>query len=686
MSAAIRQLLQQGAFEQVLSALPDFRVLRNDAERLHLRAVAHAAVGEHGEAVRCAERGTELEPDEPRFHLLLASLIQVDDPQRARGLYVHVISLNPNLPDAHAGLGLLAAQRGELEQAESQFRTALRAQADHTQTLLTYGRWLLTLKRVDEALALFNQVLRREPQNPDALALAGRVLTSKGNLQTARKALDTALAIFPQHAESLLFSAQLRLHTEDLEAASVEVGRLLQLRPNDQGVLLLGSEIALRGGAQQVAVQLLTRLVQLSPRHEQAILKLADLYMIDNPGAAAGLLARSAQLLPESDRIWLTLLSVLRRNGAHVEAQAQAQQWTRLAPTQAQAWAHLAFTAEFLDQHKEASAAAEQALQLDPGSIEAGLVMARVGLREHHPARALAHLDAMQNVPDSGAVLHEVQRLRARAFHELGQLEDALTAGRSAAAAGTLDPMPAALGRSVSRSDTLPAVEEVAHVPLWFLVGTPGSGVDALGRFLAAQPDCLVLTDRFGQSPRLDVVNDSARWLGGQNAGPLAVARSRYLRGMERMRVPAGVAVFDWLPQLDVRAFDVLRVLLPRARFLIVQRDPRDALLHGVLQAANGPDFADPLALAEAIGAQTVHLAQILATHGAPLVSLGFEQLQSNSEAALEQLATAMGRTAFVNPAALGKVMQERGGYPRYLPSGAWSGMAEPLAEAFKQL
>jgi Tfp pilus assembly protein PilF len=685
MSVAIRQLLQQGSFEQALAALPDLRVLRNDPERLYLRGIAHAALGQRGDAQRCAERGAELEPNDPRFHLMLASLVQVDDPERAKRLYVHVISLNPNLPDAHTGLALLAVQRGEVEQAESQFRTALRAQADHTPSLLAYGRWLMSLTRTDEGLALINRVLRREPQNPDALALAGRALTTKGNAEFARKALDNALAIYPNHAEALLFSAQLRMGMNQLEPAALETGRLLQLRPNDPAALLLGAEIALRGGDQSSATTLLTRVLQNNPRHEQAILKLADLYAASNPGAAAGLLARSAHDMPKSAILWRALLGVLRNSGALAEALVQAQLWTQRVPEEPQAWAQVAFLAELFDQAELAVEAAGRALQAEPGSIEAGLVLARAAMRQKRPAQALDRISAISPVPASGAARHEVERLRARALLETGVIGEALAAARLAAESGTLDPMPIPLERNVGRLTGLPSIAEVAHPPIWFLIGTPGSGVDALGRFFAAQSDCLVLTDRFTFQPRQDLLTDIARW--NSNAeGPLAIARSRYLRGIERLQVPAGTTIFDWLPQLDVRAFDVLRTLLPRARFLVVQRDPRDALVHAVLQAANGQRFADPVDQADAIAAQTIHLAQILATHGAPVISVGFEQLQSAPDTTIEKLALAMQREAFPAPAAINGTLVERGAYARYLPHGASEPLAGHLAAALARL
>lgn len=685
MSLAIRQLIQQGAFDQALAALPDFRVLRNDAERLYLRGISHAALNQQAEALRCAERGVELEPDEVRFHMLLASLLMGSDPERARQTFVQVISLNPNLPEAHAGLGHLAAQRGAIEQAESQYRTALRAQADHAPTLLAYARLLLANKRIDEGLALVNQVLRREPHHPDAQALAGRALMVKGNLEFARKALDNALAIAPEHADALLYSAQLRLRESQPLPGLEEIGRLLRLRPRDAGVLLLGSEIALQAQDEVTAMALLTRLVQAHPRHELGVLKLADLMALKNSGAAAGILARHARGMPESSHLWRALINLLRDNGALHEALAQAQAWTEASPQTVDGWNQRALLAEYFEDFEQANDAARRAVRLDPLAPEATLVLARTALRERRPGEALAALESLV-LPAAGAQRHEAERARGRALLDLGRIEAALQAYRAAAEAGTLDPMPAALPREVERPTAVPTMEAARHPPLWFLVGAPGSGVEALGRFLAAQPDAHVLTDRYSRKPRRDWLGDPASWSALLQGKGLESARKRYLRSLIRLELRPGQALYDWLPQLDVRAFDLLRVMLPEARFLVVQRDPRDALLHAVTQAAAGPDFADPQTIATAIAHQTIHFAQILATHGAPVVSMGFEQLQASPRNALERLALAMHRDSFQQPQALDLTLRERGGLDRYLPAGSWSGFANALAPAIQRL
>lgn len=690
MSQAILQMIQRGAYPQALAALPDFRALRHDPERLYLRTIAHAAVGQGAEAVLCAERGIELEAELPRFRLLLASIVSNDDPVRAQALYTEVIALNPNLPEGHAGLAAIAAQRGHVEQAESLYRTALRASPDHVPTLLGYGRLHADQRSFDEALRLANKVLSRDPTHADAQALAGFALFGKGSDDFARRALDNALAINPGHPLALRTSAQLYYRQNAYDQAFAHAARLLTITPDDQATMLLAVELLLRSGEEAHAQQLLERLVERNPRHERAVLKLADLEANSNPLAAAARLRATARLLPDSPRLWAGQIALLGGQARMDEALAEAQLWTRMAPAEPQAWSQRATLAEFAGQQDEALDAARQGLNLAPGAIDPSLVLARADLAAGRAADGVARLQPLRTQVE-GIKRHELERFLGRLLLAAEQPAEALAAFQAAAEAGTLDPYPPALERTVRRPTELPAVAAEGIVaqppPLWFFVGAQGSGADAVGRFFAAQPDLYLLTDRFSAHPRQDLITERSRW-GSLAAGQrLQHARSRYWRYLERLRLPPHLTVVDWLPQLDVRMYDVLRHLFPHARFVLVQRDPRDALVQAIVAASGGPQFADPGRLADAIGAQHRHLAQVMTTKGATAVqSLGFEDLQRDAETALKRLALMLGREGWKLPGALARQLVERGGVPRYLPSGCWQQFRELLAAALARL
>lgn len=684
MSQAIREMIQRGAFPQALAALPDYRALRNDPDRLYLRALAHAALGELQPAQQCAERGVELEPDAPRFLLLLASVLGQVDPQRAQSLYTEVVAQNPNLPEGHAGLAAIAARRGHAEQAQSLFRTALRANAEHVPTLLGYARLLTDLSRHDEALQYLNRVLARDPSNPDAQALAGRAMMGRGSDDFARRALDNALGLAPRHALALRTSAQLHFKQGNFELAWVQSTQLLQVQPDDQIGLLLAAELLLRSGEQQQAGQVLARLVQINPRHERALLKLADLEAQHDPMQAARRLQASTRLMPNAAKLWGAELALLGGQGQMPAALAEARAWTTLVPEEAMAWNQLAALAEFGECFDEGVAAAERALELSPGQIDSSLVLARAALRRGEPQAALTRLDPLRSRID-GVKRNELERFRGRALLAAGDPVAALDAFHAAASAAALDPHPPALERTPQRATEL-KVEAADGREIWFLVGAQGSGVDAIGRFFAAQDDCYLLSDRFGPEPRHDLLTERSRWPQLARGARLELARSKYWRGIERLRIPSQLQIVDWLPQLDARMFDVLRVLLPQARFIVVQRDPRDALMQAIAAASAGPAFADPLQLAAAIGAQTRHFAAMLGTHGARVHSLGFEDVQEAAGPALQRLAAQLGRAPFGAIEAIERGLRERGGLAKYLPGESWKPVEDRLAGALSEL
>jgi hypothetical protein len=119
------------------------------------------------------------------------------------------------------------------------------------------------------------------------------------------------------------------------------------------------------------------------------------------------------------------------------------------------------------------------------------------------------------------------------------------------------------------------------HAPI-LLLGTPGSGVERVAALLADQPGLTVLRDRVAAPQRAD---DFEQPRFPYYCGELAEAdrealRERYLAALGAANVPLDRPIVDWLPRWDAHLLALVRRAFPGTRIVVVERDPRDALLN----------------------------------------------------------------------------------------------------------
>jgi hypothetical protein len=213
-------------------------------------------------------------------------------------------------------------------------------------------------------------------------------------------------------------------------------------------------------------------------------------------------------------------------------------------------------------------------------------------------------------------------------------------------------------------------------IPVMFVWGAPGSGVERLAEVLAAYAEPF-RSDRFGPAPPLDGLQDYALVEGlsqGRVSGQEVVARWR--NALPSRGIHNG-AIFDWLPWWDNALLQALRPHLREAMLVIAARDPRDMLLEWLAFDTVMP-FAMP-APARAAGWLAIVLNQA--------ASLVEEQWFPNRVVRTDQI----GNDPRAAAAALSEAMQVNWSVPRSVgpalfPAGRWREYAQALAEPFALL
>ena len=182
----------------------------------------------------------------------------------AMQVYEAILKETPDEFDALYGLGIARLQEGELEQALSAIRAALRINRAFADGWCVKGMLLARLNRPEEALTCFNAALAFKPDFPEALSRRGALLAQLNRPEEALAALDHLLQLRPQDAsgwnnrggllvtlgryEDALcsFERALAIQPDFIEAQSNKAAMLLQLKRFEEALAGTDGALALQ--------------------------------------------------------------------------------------------------------------------------------------------------------------------------------------------------------------------------------------------------------------------------------------------------------------------------------------------------------------------------------------------------------------------------------------------------------
>lgn len=665
-------------------------------DALHLCAIALARNGAIDRASDLFERALMITPEDPNLHMNLAQLhVAKGDLAQATKGYKAASMLDPNLALAHSSLGNLAAMGGDTRGAEELYLTALRADPNSVPALLGRGHLLLDRNDLKTAMPVAQKASQVAPKDARAQALFGRALLLAGNVAFATQAFRNAIELAPRFFAARVMLARALIAQNDFAEAETQLKQAASLAPRDVTLKLVRADLYAR-----------TR------RPEQAAADLDDiLASMQNMAAlrarvalhfAAGEIDQGLALLEKSciahPKEWLlnhAYLGYLIEFGRTAQAREAALKWTERAPEFAPAWMHLATIEENQGQYDSAKEHAEKAFSLDESLPQVALIRARARLRLGHPGEAQTILNTMLAKDCLTEQRVEALSLRGRAQDALGQRNEAVTSWQEAAALrvtpSSLPPLQAPSTAPVKVASLNLKLEKEPKPTLIFLTGLPLSGAESVAWWLAHAPQTMVYNDRFSardDARRSDFLNSTSedRLRREFHDTDLEHIRSRYLKALRRLAPNAPLSlVVDWLPMLDVRQFQVLRAALPEARWLHVERDPRDAFLGALVFGSSLMPMKNTGETSIVFKQHAQHLSEISQMFSPRDFIFQFEQGKSEVTRLSKWLSAIDG----VKPPDAARWLpstQGLGGLPAYFPAQRWQAFEAPLSSAFKNL
>jgi Flp pilus assembly protein TadD len=323
---------------------------------------------------------------------------------------------------------------------------------------------------------------------------------------------------------------------------------------------------------------------------------------------AVELLRRAAGLMPNSAMAHHDLGMALFRDGEYALAAGSFERSHALEPGAPIHLVHLALARERMRDAPGARAAAEAALALDPASGPAMIVVGECVLREGQAEEAIALAERALATPLAG-------RMEARAHHLIGLARERQgdhdgafgahmrcnevvleRAGGRAALAVPIERSMRNLGREgLAERFARWSAEAPANTPdPVFLCGFPRSGTTLVEQVISVMPGMATNDEQANAGA---VISEFEKRRPGALAGDLARALDKLPRDVVAAgrrvfwdeivrRMPgyrAGVTAIDKQP-MRIMDIGVVHRVFPRARMVVMVRDPRDVCLSALFQ------------------------------------------------------------------------------------------------------
>jgi len=194
--------------------------------------------------------------------------------RRARSLIEQALALAPSSPHAHASMGTLLMEEGNMEGAIAEYRTVIRLEPDDATNHNNLGGALQTKGDLEGAIAEYRTAIRLKPDDATHHTNLGFALETKGDLEGAIAEHRTAIRLKPDDATAHNNLGGALQTKGDLEGAIAEYKVGVRLKPNDAFAhYLLGKALKIKGQRAEAAREFreCLRLAPDTPAHRSLI-------------------------------------------------------------------------------------------------------------------------------------------------------------------------------------------------------------------------------------------------------------------------------------------------------------------------------------------------------------------------------------------------------------------------------
>ncbi len=323
-------------------AVPHFEkageLLDSQLDALHAYATCLVRLKRMDEAVTTFQRVLALRPDDPREHLVLASIqLMAHKPQDA------IATVKPLLdaPDVTAEALQIASTAyedvGDTPQAVSTLRQALLLAPRNVSLYLDFANICFSHESFQVGVDVLSEGLLLQPKADDLYVARGVLYVQLAQYDKAEADFEKAYELNPNQSLSTAAQGLAAVQANDLDHALEAVQAKLSRKPNDPLLLYLQADVLSQKGADpgtpefQLAMKSAKKAVALQPTLAAARGVLAKLYMQTGQYPEAIEQCRKALVIDPKDQTAVyRLIQALRKTGAKKEIPELLQRLAQL--------------------------------------------------------------------------------------------------------------------------------------------------------------------------------------------------------------------------------------------------------------------------------------------------------------------------------------------------------------------
>jgi tetratricopeptide (TPR) repeat protein len=193
-------------------------------------------------------------------------------------LWRHALAIDQKSSFAHNNLGLVLAERGELQQAIQHLREAVQLDPAFAEAYNNLGDFLAKHGSLEEAIEQFRKAILIKPADPGAHNNLGNALADRGEFYEAIQHFQQALRTSPANADAFYNLGRVLARLGNLEEAIVQYRHALQLKPSDPDIHNNLGLVLMKKGEIERAVDQFREALSVNPNYAKAHFNLGRVY------------------------------------------------------------------------------------------------------------------------------------------------------------------------------------------------------------------------------------------------------------------------------------------------------------------------------------------------------------------------------------------------------------------------
>jgi tetratricopeptide (TPR) repeat protein len=268
--------------------------------------------------------------------------------------------------EAHLLLAFIYQGKGQLEEAESEFKQVLKFAPGTVAADVALSRLYSVKGNKAAALEFAEEAVKLAPGDPDTRMTLVRVLLTNGDTERADREIRRMLLMFPNSSAVQVQAGGLFLARKDLASARAAFNRAIELDASSADALAGLVALDLGGRNARSALDRVGARIAASPDDAAGWFLAAKTYaMIGDTAQSEKALRRTVELDPGRVQAFAMLGDLRAMSGKLDEALRQFQTWAEREPKSVAAHTMVGLTLERLNRTQEAKLTYEKILAMD---------------------------------------------------------------------------------------------------------------------------------------------------------------------------------------------------------------------------------------------------------------------------------------------------------------------------------